>query len=223
MADFPGRPAPVLSLQMIQRMPSYLFYLQSLREEGVEAVSSARAAEYFGLSEIQVRKDFSAVSPTPGKPKTGFRVAELIDSMETILGFRNSKDAVLVGVGSLGRALLNYDGFVPFGLHIVAAFDRNPAIVGEKIAQTPVLAADKISDACRRLHIHIGIITVPAKQAQLVCDQLVAGGVKAVWNFAPVHLSIPPDVLAQNENMALSLALLSKHLDDTLRRKDKGK
>ena len=216
MAQQQPEACPAISVQALQRMPAYLVYLQTQREEGAAFLSAAKAAQHFGLSEIQVRKDFSAISPTPGKPKSGFAIAELIDGMETFLGFRNSKDAILVGVGSLGKALLNYGGFKPYGLNIVAAFDNNPELAGKTINGKMVLPSEKISDTCRRLNIHIGVITVPAKQAQLVCDQLVAGGVKALWNFAPAHLSVPEGVLVQNENMAASLAILSRHLESAL-------
>lgn len=216
MAEQTGGRFPPISVQALQRMPAYLSYLQTQKDEGTVFLSAAKAAQHFGLSEIQVRKDFSAISLTPGKPKAGFAIVELIDGIETFLGFRNSKDAILVGVGSLGKALLNYGGFKPYGLNIVAAFDSNPELTGKSINGKAILSSDKISDTCRRLNIHIGVITVPAKQAQLVCDQLVAGGVKALWNFAPVHLSVPENVLVQNENMAVSLAILSRHLEGAL-------
>ena len=206
---------PVISLQALQRMPAYLYYLRSLQEEGLDSISASKTADHFGLTEIQVRKDFAAVSTTPGKPKYGFSIEALINSIETYLGFRNTKEALLVGVGSLGEALLHYEGFTLFGLNIVAAFDNDPALIGTTLHQKPVLSASKISDTARRMNVHIGIITVPRQQAQLVCDQLVAGGVKAIWNFAPIHLSVPDDVLVQNENMAVSLAILSKHLEET--------
>ena len=206
---------PILSIQAIRRMPAYVVYLRNLQGLGQQNVSAAKVADHFGLSEIQVRKDFSAVSSTPGKPKTGFFIDALIESIELFLGFRNTKDAVLVGVGSLGRALLNYGGFSPYGLNIVAAFDNAPTLVGMQINHKLVLSDDKVSETCLRLAIRIGIITVPAQHAQLVCDQLVAGGVRALWNFAPIHLSVPDGVLVQNEDMAVSLALLSKHLEDT--------
>ncbi|MFB0919451.1 MAG: redox-sensing transcriptional repressor Rex [Oscillospiraceae bacterium] len=203
---------PAISLQAIHRLPYYLQYLKRLKQEGLEAVSASAVAAYFGYSEIQVRKDFSAVSTCPGKPKQGFAIHTLINDIENFLGCRNSNEAVLVGAGSLGRALLSYTGFESYGLKIVAAFDNNKALIGTDVSGKRVFPAERISELSRRLSIHIGIIAVPAEQAQLVCDQLVAGGVQAIWNLAPVHLAVPSQILVQNENMAVSLALLSRHL-----------
>ncbi|OJU15480.1 MAG: redox-sensing transcriptional repressor Rex [Clostridiales bacterium 43-6] len=206
----------ILSTQAIKRMPYYLQYLKKLAGEGIEIVSAPSIAAHFNFTEIQVRKDFSAVSTTKGKPKSGFTVKELIYDMESILGYHSVNQAVLVGVGQLGRALLSYRGFENYGLKIVVAFDQDPETAGSKIAGVNVFASEKISDLCRRMNIPIGIITVPETAAQTVCDQLIAGGVKAIWNFAPVHLSVPQNILVQNENMAASLALLSKHLEEKI-------
>jgi redox-sensing transcriptional repressor len=207
---------PTISLQAVHRLPYYLQYLKNLKADGIEAVSAAAAASHFGYTEIQVRKDFAAVSSCPGKPKQGFDISALINDIETHLGFRNSDEAVLVGAGSLGRALLSFKGFDSYGLKIVAVFDSNEELVGTEIGGKRVFTAERISDLSRRLHTHIGIITVPAEHAQIVCDQLVAGGIQAIWNFAPVHLSVPKNILVQNENMAASLALLSRHLREQL-------
>ena len=203
---------PPISLQALHRLPYYLQYLKRLKQEGLETVSAQTAAAYFGYSEIQVRKDFSAVSSSPGKPKQGFEIRILIQDIENYLGCRNMNEAILVGAGSLGRALLSYTGFESYGLKIVAAFDNNNALIGTDINGKRVFPAERISELSRRLHTQIGIIAVPAEQAQLVCDQLVAGGIQAIWNLAPVHLTVPPQILVQNENMAASLALLSRHL-----------
>lgn len=203
-----------LSLYAIQRMPYYLQYLRTLQSENVEVVSAAKVAERMGLNAVQVRKDFAAVSVVGGNPKVGFVIAELIHRIEEIMGYNNMNEAVLVGVGSLGKALLSYKGFEDYSMNIVTAFDNDQSLIGTEINETHILAADKISEICRRMKIYIGIITVPTKQAQIVCDQLVAGGVRAIWNFAPVHLSAPDDILIQSENMAASLALLSKHLNE---------
>jgi redox-sensing transcriptional repressor len=142
---------------------------------------------------------------------------ELLVNMEELLGYHNADEAVLVGAGSLAQAILAHEGFQNYGIKIVAAFDVNPDRIGTNINGTMVLTADKISNLCRRMQIHIGIITVPAGQAQVVCDQLVAGGVLAIWNFAPVHLSVPDHILVQDENLAASLAMLSNHLKQALR------
>ena len=201
-----------ISRQALQRMPYYLQYLRKLQYSGVSLVAAPAVADALGFGEVQVRKDFAAVSSLKGKPKTGFQIAELISDMERFLGYHNAQQAALVGVGYLGRALLSYKGFEQHGLEIVVAFDSDTALIGQKVSGKHVLAPSQLSDMCRRMNIHIGIITVPASQAQVVCDQLVAGGVLAIWNFAPVHLSAPRHVLVQNENMAASLAVLSKHL-----------
>ena len=190
--------------------------LKILQKNNVETVSAPKIAELLYLNEVQVRKDFASVSLSKGKPKAGFSVSELITNMEKLLGYDNTEEAVLVGAGSLAHALLAYEELKTYGIKIVAAFDNNAAYIGMEINGTKVLPAEKVSDLCRRMKVHIGIITVPAAQAQIVCDQLVAGGVLAIWNFAPVHLSVPDHILVQNENLAASLAVLSKHLKKTI-------
>lgn len=208
---------PVLSLQAFQRMPYYLQYLKELYREGVLTTSSPAASAHFGFTEIQVRKDFAAVCSSRGVPRHGFDTRQLIDDIETLLGYRNTNDAVLVGAGILGNALLQYQDLAKYGLQIVAGFDVKQELVGETLHGKPIFHASKIGELCRRMKIHIGIIAVPAEQAQTVCDQLISGGILAIWNFAPVHLSVPDDILVQNENPAVSLALLSRHLQERLR------
>ena len=171
-----------------------------------------------GLNEVQVRKELSLMSSVPGKPRTGFSVDNLIENMETFLGYRNVDDAVLVGVGSLGHALLGNPGFDQCGVHIVAAFDRNEAMDGLMIHEKPVFSVRKLTNLCRRMHIRIGIIAVSAEQAQIVCNQLVEAGILAIWNFAPVQLRVPENVLVRNEDLASSLAMLARALQENLRR-----
>lgn len=202
----------IVSRQAFLRMPQYLQYLKQLKKENINIVAAPSVADALGFGEVQVRKDLAAVSSIKGKPKSGFPVDGLISDIELFLGYHNAQQAVLVGVGSLGQALLSYKGFAQYGLEILMAFDNNDALIGQKINDKYILSTNQLSDMCRRLNIHIGIITVPENQAQIICDQLVAGGVLAIWNFAPVHLHTPENILVQNENMAASLALLSKHL-----------
>nr|WP_308741827.1 redox-sensing transcriptional repressor Rex [uncultured Anaerocolumna sp.] len=205
-----------VTIQALRRMPYYLQQLKILHKNNIETVSAPKIAEQLHLNEIQVRKDFASVSLSRGKPKAGFSVSELITNMEKLLGYDNTEEAVLVGAGSLAHALLAYEELKTYGIKIVAAFDNNAAYIGMEINGTKILSAEKVSDLCRRMKVYIGIITVPAAQAQIVCDQLVAGGVLAIWNFAPVHLSVPDHILVQNENLAASLAVLSKHLKKTI-------
>ena len=207
---------PVLSLQAFQRMPYYLQYLKELYRNGVLTTSSPAVSAHFGFTEIQVRKDFAAVCSSRGIPRHGFDTKQLIDDIETLLGYRNTNDAVLVGAGVFGSALLQYKDLSKYGMQIVAGFDIKEALVGKPLHGKPVFHASKITELCRRMKIHIGIITVPAEQAQAVCDLLISGGILAIWNFAPVHLSVPDDILVQNENPAVSLALLSRHLQERL-------
>ena len=123
----------------------------------------------------------------------------------------------MIGAGKLGRALLGYSGFSEYGLNIVAAFDANPQLVGQTESAKPILPLSELERVCCKQKIYIGIITVPAAHAQEVCDLLIANGIKAIWNFAPVHLDVPHGILVQNENMATSLAVLSKHLSAQLK------
>lgn len=215
MNDYKESPITI-STQALERMPYYLQYLRQLEKEGITVIASPAIAADLTLNEVQVRKDLAAVSTSKGKPKAGFMIQDLIFNMENLLGYHNVKDAVLVGAGSLGKALLSYKGFDSSGMHIVAAFDNDETIIGSEICGKKVLSVDKLSGMCRRLNIHIGIIAVPEDKAQTVCDQLVAGGILAVWNFAPIHLSTHSDIMVRNENMAASLAMLSKHLQDKI-------
>ncbi len=200
----------VISRQTLYRLPVYLNYLKGLQKDNLTHISAPTIANAMRLNEVQVRKDLAAVSNIGGTPKKGFVIEELITSISVYLGHGNINEAVLVGTGQLGRALLSYKGFEEYGIKIMAAFDISPTETS--IDSKPVLHVSEMEDLCQRMNIHIGIITVPAAAAQSVCDSLVKSGVLAIWNFAPVHLNVPENILVQNENMAVSLAILSKHL-----------
>lgn len=209
------RPAS-LSRQAILRLPNYLQHLRKMRSQGITVVAASVIASSLRLNEVQVRKDLAAVSSVPGRPKLGFYVDLLIQDIEEFLGYNNVDDAVLVGCGSLGTALLNYKGFEAIGLNIVAAFDADEEKCGTVIGEKQILSVEKLQPLCKRLNIHIGIITAPAEAAQKIADDMVECGILAIWNFAPVRIVLPKEILVQNENMAASLALLSKHLKEKL-------
>jgi len=211
MSSFVPRPT-------LQRLPAYLLLLKRLKQSGATHVSCNELASELSLNPVSVRKDIAAVSSRSGRPKIGFDLDPLILDVEKYLGYADLHQAVLVGVGHLGGALLAYPGFAAYGVEIVAAFDANPALVGGCIAGKPILSADRISEWCREHGIEIGVLTVPTAAAQEACDKLIAGGVRGIWSFAPTHLRVPDGILVQREDMAIPLAMLSKHLETTDRR-----
>lgn len=206
-------PDRCVSKQTLQRLPAYLNYLRSPAGKTGKNVSATGIAEALGLNDVVVRKDLASVS-SKGRPKVGYVRAELVRELEAFLGYDNSQDAVLVGAGKLGQALLSYSGFPQYGLNILAGFDADPALSGREVAGKKILPMEKLPGLCQRVGVHIGIITVPGEHAQAVCDQLIDSGILAVWNFANAHLNVPEGILVQNENMAVSLALLSNHLKE---------
>ncbi len=202
-------PLDVISKSTLQRLPSYLRYLQSLGCDEKANISATSIAAALGLNEVQVRKDIASVAST-GRPRIGYNVLGLISQLEMFLGYDSSHNAVIVGAGKLGCALMGYRGFSSYGINIVAAFDTN----SERLcSEKNILDIKDLPDLCKQKDIKIGIITVPAANAQEACDLLVSSGIAAIWNFAPTHITVPEGVLVQNENMAASLAILSKHLE----------
>ena len=199
-----------ISKSVLKRLPGYLSYLKSLPENGASHISATALANALGMGEVQVRKDLAMVSDG-GRPKIGYLREALIEDIEQFLGYDNVTDAVLIGAGKLGQALMAYQGFDEYGLNIMAAFDRNPKMDRTDEGK-PVYSMEKLTQFCRTHKVLMGIITVPAEGAQEVADLLIACGIKAIWNFAPTHLDVPANILVQNENMATSLAVLSVHL-----------
>ncbi len=193
------------------RLPGYLKYLESLHPSDYDTISATAIARAMGYGEIQVRKDLSSVSGA-GRPKIGYLTCELIDCLKQILYPRAMRNAVLIGAGRLGKALLEYKGFSSYGIKIAAAFDSDPEKLGEFDGNL-ILDASSAKNYIVENNIKIGIITVPAQAAQNVCDDLVAAGIEAIWSFAPKALIVPDGVLLQQENLALSLAHLSLSLE----------
>lgn len=207
-----------VSAAMMMRLPRYYNYLKKERnDKKTEVISSTKIAEDLKLNPILVRKDLALVSSMAGKPRVGFALDELIDDFETFLGYNNVDDAILVGVGRLGTTLLSYDGFKDYGLNIVAAFDDREDVVHTKINDKMVFPIEKLPNLVQRLNIHLGIITVPKQSAQDICNIMIQSGIKAIWNFAPTYLNVPDNVVVKDENMASSLAVLSRKLSKMMK------
>ena len=206
-----------ISKAVLKRLPGYVAYLRSLPDDGSPYISATALANALGMGEVQVRKDLAMVSDG-GRPKIGYLPESLIEDIEQFLGYDNTTDAVLIGAGKLGQALLGYSGFDAYGLNILAAFDAKPVASSTEEGK-PIYHISQLESFCRANKVRMGIITVPTQYAQDVCDQLIACGIKAVWNFAPTHLEVPDHILVQNENMATSLAVLSMHLQAHMKEK----
>lgn len=206
-----------ISKSVLKRLPGYLAYLKSIPDAGSPYISATALANALGMGEVQVRKDLAMVSDG-GRPKVGYIRENLIEDISQFLGYDNTTDAILVGAGKLGQALLGYSGFEEYGLNICAAFDAKPSMDKTEEGK-PIYPMERLESFCHTNKILMGIITVPAPHAQSVCDQLIHCGIKAIWNFAATHLDVPEGILVQNQNMATSLAVLSVHLQAQIKEK----
>jgi len=194
-----------VSKKLLKRLPVYLDYLKSLPEHS-RNVSATSMAKALGLGDVQVRKDLAKIS-CAGRRRTGRSREELIGDIEAYLDFANKTSAIVVGAGKLGQALLDYPEFELQGLNMLAGFDIAPRVARTDSGK-PVYPMTRLESFCRSYPVNIGIIAVPADQAQQVCDALVACGIRAIWNFAPVHLKVADHVAIQSENLAVSLTAL---------------
>lgn len=196
---------PKVSQTLLKRLPLYLTYLKSLPND-VTSISATAIARALDLGDVQVRKDLAKVSDG-GRRRTGHFRKRLVRDIEEFLDFASATGSIVVGAGKLGQALLDYTGFEESGLNILAGFDIAP--MGQQTdSGKPLYPMSQLESFCRNYDVQVGILTVPAEEAQEVCDLLTACGVRAIWNFAPVHLKAPPHVLIQNENLAVSLSTL---------------
>lgn len=200
-----------ISIPTIKRFPSYLRILRQYEEAGHDWVSATKLAEELSLKPIQVRKDMSCTG-VEGRPKVGFEISSLIRAITHCLGWDNSTDALVVGAGHLGSALARYEGFESYGLRIVAMFDRDPEKCGKTLGEVDILPLEKLQMFIKENRINIAAIAVPANQAQAVADLLIKCGIRAIWNFAPKDLKIPPGVVLQRTDLATSFAVLSAKL-----------
>lgn len=193
----------------LRRLPLYHSFLSNIQ---TRYISCTQIAEELSLVPIQVRKDLEATGLV-GKPKVGYIVSELISTIESYLGWNNQTEAFLVGVGHLGAALLGYKGFKDYGLQVIGAFDNDPNKIGKIIGGKKIFSISRLNNLVQRTKVKIGILAVPAAVAQQTADLMVAAGIEAIWNFAPVKIKVPENIIVQHENLASSLAVLSKKVN----------
>jgi len=192
-------------------MRYYRFLTESGTMKGADTVTSAQIAEALDIDPTQVRKDFGAIGLL-GMGRVGFDVCEVCRSIRVVLAFDDRIEAVLIGAGHLGSALLAYKNFERYGMRIVAAFDNDRRRIGHRVAGQTVQSTRALKPYVKKHRIRLAILTTPAEVSQAITDRLVSVGVQAIWNFSPTQLTVPEDVLVRNEHISLGVAELSYHL-----------
>lgn len=193
----------------IRRIPSYLRLLYQFQAEGRRWISATDIADSLELKPIQVRKDMAFTDIT-GTPKKGYPLGELIDSVRRFLHWEKLNQAVLVGTGVLGKALLSYPAFLDTGLEISAVFDSDPSKIGSDIGGFRVGDVAEAPGYVRENGIPLLILTVPVEAAQEAADRMMEAGIRGIWNFAPVKIYTPPEVFVQQEDLFAGLAVLTE-------------
>lgn len=197
----------------LRRLPWYLAYVTTLRKQSVDYVSSTRISSHVGVEASQIAKDLSFLN-IKGKTRIGYEVTALESTLRHFLGFAELHNAIIVGTGSLGSALMRDRGLHRYGLNIVAGFDKNPDIVGSESYGVRVYHIDRLADVCRDLDVNIAAITVPVGAAQQVADKCIEAGIHAIWNFTPWRIQAPRGVVVQNTSIYAHLALIYNRLQN---------
>jgi redox-sensing transcriptional repressor len=199
---------PKVSNAIIRRLPRYRRYLGQLQTKGIRKISSNELSEMIGYTASQIRQDLNTFGEF-GQQGYGYEVDKLYKEINRILGLDREYKTVVVGVGNLGQAITNYTYYYKIGFNIMGLFDVNPKIIGNWINDVEVMDYNKLRDYVTREHIDIGIICVNRENAQSVADDLIAGGVKGIWNFAPIDIVVPENVALESVHLSDSLHALS--------------
>ena len=186
--------------KVINRLTLYHFILDKLGED-VLYISSTKIAQLLNIDDSQVRKDLKYINDNSGKCRVGYDIKKLRHSIEESLGFKQKRDAFIVGAGNLGSALAKYDSFNDYGLNILAMFDTDPRKIGTVINNKEVFDLAKMENLTKRLGVDITILTVPKEYAQSAANYLAGAGIKYIWNFTPCILDVPKDIKVWNENL----------------------
>lgn len=206
---------PVASVQLpeptLRRLPWYLAYLSTLKKTETEYISTTRIAEALDVDPSQIAKDLSFLG-IRGKTRIGYQVDALESKLRDFLGFGREHNAIMVGVGSLGAALIADSGLQRYGLNIVAGVDVNPTLVGTSINGVEIYDPEHLPELVDRFNAVIGIIAVPVESAQAASDRLAAAGIKAIWNFTPSRIRVPEGVVISNTSIYSHLAVMYNRL-----------
>ena len=196
-----------ISMAVIKRLPKYHRYLSELLKNDVDRISSKELSEKIGFTASQIRQDLNCFGDF-GQQGYGYNVRELYNQISNILGLQNDYNTVIVGAGNIGQAIANYSHFEKLGFSTTAIFDANPKLIGIKLRDIEIRDIDELPKYLEDNSVDIGMICVPRVNAQKVCNELIDGGVKGIWNFAPVDLIAPENIVIENVHLSESLLTL---------------
>jgi redox-sensing transcriptional repressor len=202
-----------ISMAVIRRLPKYHRYLADLLRNEVDRISSKELGERIGFTASQIRQDLNCFGDF-GQQGYGYNVKDLHAQISNILGLTRDYKIIIIGAGNIGQALANYSNFEEFGFDIDAIFDVNPKMVGIKIRDVEIRDIDTMDSYIKDNDVAIAILCVPGRAAQGVCDVLAENGIKAIWNFAPVDLNVPSDIVIENVHLIDSLLTITCLLNE---------
>lgn len=213
MAEEQPKIKTILPEPTLRRLPWYLAYLNLLQSQKVEYVSSTQIAKEIKVDASQIAKDLSFLN-IKGKTRIGYEVNTLVCELADFLGFKEVHNAFMVGVGSLGAALMRDSGLTQYGLNIVAGFDINPELIGTSICGAPIYDMRDLCKYRMETKTEIGILAVPVEHAQEAADKMIACGLKAIWNFTPYRIKAPEEIVIQNTSIYAHLALIYNRMQE---------
>lgn len=196
----------------LRRLPWYLSVCRLLKQRGEQYVSSTRLSKETSIVASQIAKDLSCVNIV-GRTRVGYDIDNLLEVLEDFLGFTRMHKAFLFGAGKLGSALLNDTGLKQFGLEVVAAFDASPKVVGHSVGGIPVYHINELEAKMKKHNVQIGVLTVPIDCAQEVADKMIVWGIRAIWNFTPLRIRVPENIVVQNTSLYAHLSLMFNRLE----------
>ena len=202
-----------ISMAVIRRLPKYHRYLRELLTNDVDRISSKELGEKIGFTASQIRQDLNCFGDF-GQQGYGYNVKELLNEISGILGLSKEYNMIIIGAGNIGQAIANYTRFEKLSFNLVGIFDVNPKLIGLKIRDVEVIDIDKLADFLKDTPVDIGVIAVSKNNAQIVSEVIVANGVKGIWNFAPVYLNVPEEIIVENVHLSESLLTLSCLMND---------
>lgn len=212
MAEENFIPKVMLPEPTLRRLPWYLAYINLLSAKNIEYVSSTQIAKEINVDASQIAKDLSFLN-IKGKTRIGYEVKSLARVLADFLGFKKEHSTFMMGVGSLGAALIQDSGLSQYGLNIVAGFDVNPLRIGTSICGVPIYHVSELAKRQQEYNAEIGILAVPVENAQSATDIMINGGIKAIWNFTPFRIKANENIVIQNTSIYAHLAVMYNRME----------